>query len=301
MTLALDGHGLAPVTDMAGASLPDRWARHPVVVAEHAYHGWDASHAWWDDEAFLVRLRWRERTDGARPFAVEADGTGASLLGVGTPGAAARLLLRARDELRSSGDAMGVRRASLPRGTHAALSVLTPGGVGAPAPFDRAPGGAWDWFGTTVAPGEQPGQDRVTELVGPGSGDEVARALATANPHGELSPHEPRARWWGWRGDDGVLRGVAGASRRVPGQPWVLGSIGTDPAWRGRGIAAAVTAAATRAGLEEVAMVTLGMYAHNDAARRVYARLGFTLAQRFESWRPTRAARPAPSGRASAR
>jgi predicted GNAT family acetyltransferase len=32
-------------------------------------------------------------------------------------------------------------------------------------------------------------------------------------------------------------------------------------------------------------MVTLGVYAQNTAARRVYGRLGFTLAQEFESWR----------------
>ncbi|MFE5338786.1 GNAT family N-acetyltransferase [Isoptericola sp. NPDC056578] len=286
MTLALDGHGLAPVTDVAGARLPDRWALHPVVVAEHAFHGWDASHVWWDDDALLVRLRWRERTDGERPFAVEADAAGTSLLGVGTADGAARLLLRARTELRSQGDALRVRRASLPRGTHAALAVQAPRAGAAPEPFDRQPAGAWDWFGTTAAPGAQPGEERVAELDGPHARDELARALAVANPHGELPPDEPRSRWWGWRDDAGVLRGVAGASRRVSGQPWVLGSIGTDPAWRGRGIAAAVTAAATRAGLHEVALVTLGMYADNDAARRVYLRLGYVVAQRFESWRP---------------
>jgi len=286
VTLALDGQGLAPVTDVAGARLPDRWALHPVVVAEHAFHGWDASHAWWDDDALLVRLRWRERTDGVRPFAVEADGAGTSLLGVGSADGAARLLLRADAELRSRGDALRVRRASLPRGTGTALAARASEPSAVPAPFHRDPGGAWDWFGTTAPPAAQPGEDRVAELAGPGVREEVARALAVANPHGELPPDEPRSRWWGWRDDAGVLRGVAGASRRVPGQPWVLGSIGTDPAWRGRGIAAAVTAAATRAGLDEVAMVTLGMYADNDAARRVYLRLGYTVAQRFESWRP---------------
>lgn len=286
MTLSLDASSLAPVTQVAGASVPPRWAHHPVVVAEAAHGGWDASHVWYDDDALLVRLRWRERTDGLRPFAVEADAAGTSLLGVGTPDAAARLLLRADAELRSQGDALRVRRASLPRGTRTALAARPLRAGVVPAPFDREPGGAWDWFGSTAAPGMQPGEDHVTELDGPGARDEVARALAAANPHGELPPDEPRSRWWGWRDDDGVLRGVAGASRRVPGQPWVLGSIGTDPAWRGRGIAAAVTAAATRAGLEEVALVTLGMYADNDAARRVYLRLSYTVAQRFESWRP---------------
>jgi predicted GNAT family acetyltransferase len=65
----------------------------------------------------------------------------------------------------------------------------------------------------------------------------------------------------------------------------VLGSIGTDPAWRRRGIAAATTAAAARAGLAEAPFVALGMYASNDDARRMYARVGFALGQAFESSR----------------
>ncbi|PFG43283.1 acetyltransferase (GNAT) family protein [Isoptericola jiangsuensis] len=277
----LDVARLAPVTSVAGASLSPRWASHPVVVAEQAHDGWDASHVWADDDALLVRLRWRVRTDGLRPFAVEHDDDAASVLGLGEPGAAARLVVAA-------GTALGtVTRVSAPRGTHAELAGLAAAGHRVPAPFDRLPVSAWDWYGTTTSPAVQPGEDRVVELDATHRHG-AAACLAVANPHGELSLDEPRSRWWGWLDDDGTVRGVAGASRRVPGQPWVLGSVGTDPAFRGRGIAAAVTAAATRAGLAEVAMVTLGMYAHNDAARRVYERLGFARVQEFESWRPER-------------
>jgi ribosomal protein S18 acetylase RimI-like enzyme len=155
-----------------------------------------------------------------------------------------------------------------------------------PAPFDAPPSGEWDWLGTVVAPPAQPGEDRVVELVGEEGRREGAACLAVAHPHGELAVDEPRSRWWGWRDDDGVLRGVVGASRLVPGQPWVLGSIGTDPAWRGRGIAAATTAVATREGLAEASLVTLGMYADNHGARRLYRRLGYEVGQEFESWRP---------------
>jgi ribosomal protein S18 acetylase RimI-like enzyme len=277
----LDAARLAPVTSVAGASLSPRWASHPVVVAEQAHDGWDASHVWADDDAFVVRLRWRERTDRVRPFAVEHDDDvdAASLLGLGDPLATARLVVAA-------GLTLGmVTRASLPRGTQVALAGLAADGASVPAPFDRPPANAWDWFGTTTAPAAQPGEEHVVEL-GDAHRASAQACLLAANPTGELALDEPRSRWWGWLDDDGAVRGIVGASRRVVGQPWVLGSIGTDPAWRGRGIAAATTAAATRAGLAEVSMVTLGMYAHNDVARRVYERLGFARVQRFESWRP---------------
>ncbi|MGF0116894.1 GNAT family N-acetyltransferase [Promicromonospora sp. Marseille-Q5078] len=290
MTLDLDGRAqpLAPVTEVAGASVPDRWAHHPVVVAENAHGGWDASHAWYDDDAFLVRLRWRERIDGGRPLAVDHAPSGVSVLAVGNAEGAARLVLAAEAELRRAGGGLGpVVRASMPRGTFAALSGSTPpAGLVVPAPLDRPPFDAWDWFCTTTSPAPQPGEDRVVELTGPDGRAGAAACLAVANPQGELPVDEHRSRWWGWRDADGVVRGVAGASRRVPGRPWALGSIGTDPAWRGQRIAAAVTAAATRAGLAEASMVTLGAYALNEPAHRVYRRLGYDLVQEFESSRP---------------
>ncbi|AEG44386.1 GNAT family N-acetyltransferase [Isoptericola variabilis] len=287
MSLQLEAGRIA----LAGVDLPARWATHPVVVAENVRRGWDATHVWFDDDALLARLRWRARTDGEAPdvpFAVEHDDAGVSLLAVGEPDAAARLVLDADAQLRADGRALGpVTRTSVPRGTHRALAALAAArGVDAPAPFDRPPSGAWDWLGTTAEPPAQPGEDRVVELAGEDGRAEVAECLAVAHPHGELPVDEPRSRWFGWRDHDGVLRGVVGASRRVPGQPWVLGSVGTDPAWRGRGIAAAVTAVATREGLAEAPMVTLGMYADNDTARRLYRRLGYEVAQEFESWRP---------------
>jgi RimJ/RimL family protein N-acetyltransferase len=287
VTSTLDGHALAPVTEVAGASVPARWAQHPVVVAEAAHGGWDASHVWFDDDAFLVRLRWRERIDGVRPLAVDHAPTGVSVLAVGGAEGASRLVLAAEAELSAVGGLGPVVLASMPRGTHATLSgVVPPDGLVVPAPFDRAPFDAWDWMCATEPPPAVPGENRVTELTSADERAEAAACLAVAHPGGELPVGEPRSRWWGWRDDDGVVRGVAGASRRVPRRPWALGSVGTDPAWRGRGIAAAVTAAATRAGLAETSMVTLGVYAHNEAARRLYLRLGFDPVQEFESSRP---------------
>ncbi len=284
---------------LAGVTLPSRWAAHPVVAAENVRPGWDATHVWFSAEALLVRLRWRERTDEWRwsqhTLAVEVDDDGASVLAVGSPSGAARLILAAGEALAP------VTRTSVPRGTHVALRELAASGrTVAPLPFAEHPPTEWDWFHATQPPRTQPGEEHVTELTGDDGLAAAARCLRVANPHGELDVSEPRSRWWGWCApDDGadagrgadpghgiVVRGVAGASRRVPGQPWVLGSIGTDPSWRGRGLAAAVTAAAMRAGVAETGRVTLGMYAHNAAARRLYLRLGFRVAQEFESWRP---------------
>lgn len=276
---------------LAGVELPTRWSSHPVVVAENVRRGWDATHVWFDDGALVARLRWRARTDGDPvdvPFAVEHDAAGVSLLAVGAPAPAARLLLDADAALRGAGGSLGpVTRTSVPRGTREVLARLAASeALPVPAPFDRPPTGEWDWLGTTEPPPTRPGEEHVVELDRDADRAELAACLAVAHPHGELAPDEPRSRWWGWRDEDGVLRGVVGASRRVPGQPWVLGSIGTDPVRRGRGIARATTAVATRAGLREAPLVTLGMYADNDAARRVYRRLGYQTGQEFESWRP---------------
>ena len=55
-----------------------------------------------------------------------------------------------------------------------------------------------------------------------------------------------------------------------------LSSIGTRPAFRGRGLGALVTALATRDSLAAGSRLTyLGVFADNAIARRMYERLGF--------------------------
>ncbi|WP_425953546.1 GNAT family N-acetyltransferase [Xylanimonas sp. McL0601] len=252
-----------------GVELPERWAAHPVVVTESAHHAWDATAAWWADDALLLRLHHR----------VPSEPQGLGLYGVGSPEGVARLLLGA-------GSLDPVGRTTMPRGTRAALArIVAASGVVVPAPFDAPAPSQWDWMSADHVLVPVPGEDHVEELTDERGLAEARAALAVAHPEGELEVGEPRSRWWGWRDDDGVLRAVVGADRRVPGAPWVLGSIGTDPAWRRRGIAAATTAVAVRAGLREAPIVALGMYADNDAARRTYARVGFVVVQEFESSR----------------
>jgi ribosomal protein S18 acetylase RimI-like enzyme len=245
------------------------------VVTESAHHAWDIRDVWHDDDALLLRLHRGAPTEPP----------GAGLYGVGAPDGVARLIVAAADQEgdeQATGALGGIGRTTVPRGTRAALARLT---RHVPAPFDTPAQGFWDWMMIERSPAPLPGEDRVAELTGADALAEATAALAAAHPDGELAVAEPRSRWWGWRDAAGVLRGIVGADRRVPGAPWVLGSIGTDPSWRRRGIAAATTAVAVRAGLMEAPIVTLGMYADNDAARAAYTRVGFVVVQANESAR----------------
>lgn len=254
----------APTRVSRGAQVPAAWARHPVMRLElQACALLDVVVG---DDALVVL---RALDDG-----------GAGLWGLGTPDGVAHLLLGAPQL------AAGVVRSSLPRGTTAAASALVRGSdERLPAHLRTEPVSRWDWFTATTDPPAQPGESRVVALDGR-DGRAAARALLDrANPAAELDPHDPVTRWWGWKDDAGVVRGVGGARGAGPGVPWVLGGIATDPAARGRGIARAVTAAATRAGLREDPMVVLWMYADNGAARRVYEQVGYRVTQAFESRR----------------
>lgn len=90
-------------------------------------------------------------------------------------------------------------------------------------------------------------------------------------------------QWVGIRDDEGALIACAAHTERVRGVPH-LASIATHPQWRGRGLGSAITGGMTRRLLAEGApVVTLGMYADNDVARRMYERLGFRCEHRFTS------------------
>lgn len=261
--------------------LRDRWASHPFVLVD--LPEWDVRGVWQDEHACVLSVAARvplgegEVPDGG------AHHERVGLWGMGSPEATATLLARVAQD-----GELGehVVSAGLPRGT---LTVLGDRCASEDLPTilrepDREKSvSTWDFFATREAPAAQPGEERVEALTGPAAPAEVRACLGVANPLAEMSPEDPLTRWWGWRDPDGVLRGVVGARQAVPGAPWSLGSVATDPTWRGHGIAAATTAVVTRAGLAESDWVTLGMYADNDAARRVYTRLGYAVVQEFES------------------
>lgn len=148
----------------------------------------------------------------------------------------------------------------------------------------------WDRMSTSSAPPVVPGEDDVVALGADAHGDVVA-CLAVANPGTSARPgRADDAAWWGVR-RDGRLVGVVGAARR-PGAPggrgsWHLHGLGVLPTERGRGLGAALTARAVRDALGAGAdWVSLGMYADNATARRLYERLGLVTDARNASWAP---------------
>lgn len=120
----------------------------------------------------------------------------------------------------------------------------------------------------------------------------IKECLAASNPGSQADPAAPdEAACFGVRDGDRLV-GVIGASRRAgdPGRhdvSWHLHGLGVLPEARSHGFGRALTATAARAGFDAGAdWVSLGMYASNAPARRVYLGLGFEVEGRFTSYRP---------------
>lgn len=137
----------------------------------------------------------------------------------------------------------------------------------------------WDFRWTVTPPPAQPGEELVSWL----DDDAAVRALlSAASPTASALPGDPAVqRWCGLR-SGGRLLAVAADTSGAPGVGH-LSSIAVAVEERGRGLGAAVTAWLTRRLLEEVPLVTLGMYATNVAGRAMYDRLGYADEHRFSS------------------
>ena len=146
----------------------------------------------------------------------------------------------------------------------------------------------WDWFWTASPPPLQPGEDRVRWLEPSPEVEEELRALLTSS-----SPRysaEPGAAdvlaWAGIRDDAGALVACAAHLEHVPGVPHLASIVSrVDARRRGLGLGRVVTASITRRLVGEYGLVTLGMYADNDVARAMYARLGYREEHQFTSGR----------------
>lgn len=169
-----------------------------------------------------------------------------------------------------------------------------------PPPLRPVAYNLWDWFWTAVPPPDQPGESSVG-WAAPGEEPAIEALLHSDSPRHSARPGEPEAlRWCVVRNSDlgdpvdsahsaGVastrLVACAAHIEYVPGVPH-LASIVTRREHRGRGLGAAISAWLTRQILAEGApLVTLGMYADNGTARRLYHRLGYTDSQHFASGR----------------
>lgn len=222
-------------------------------------------------------LRWQVRTDTVRRRWERPGGTAVLQEGrrgipvltvVGSPHVALSVVPEALAE-------EDVRRVTLPRGAVELLHEHDAAGrIG--------PGDDWDWFWTDTAPPPVPGEERVARLDG--ADEEIRALLETASPRHSAVPGAPGIqRWVGVRDQDGRLVAVAANEPMRPDVPH-LASIATHPDVRGTGMGAAVTGALTRALLAEGnPVVTLGMYADNAVARRMYLRLGYRCGHAFSS------------------
>lgn len=154
----------------------------------------------------------------------------------------------------------------------------------------------WDWFSTASPPPLQPGEAAV-RWAGPGDHAAIVALLDGDSPRHSARPGEPNVRRWcvllgsgadSLAGADGATAAVLACAAQleyVPGVPH-LASIVTRSDHRGRGLGAAISAWLTRQILADGApRVTLGMYADNDAARRLYHRLGYADSHHWASGR----------------
>lgn len=159
--------------------------------------------------------------------------------------------------------------------------IIVPAGAEAHVGAPLGEGWAWVWFWADQPPAWRPGENAVHRLAATDL-DDVAGLLRVASPQTSVLPGDPGVRsWFGVRDDDGVLVACAAEHQRAPGV-WHLRAIASHPRRRGRGLGADVTAAVTRAAFADGAeAVTLGMYADNDVARRMYERLGFRVGESF--------------------
>ena len=136
----------------------------------------------------------------------------------------------------------------------------------------------WDFRWLGAPPPRQQGEDDVVAVT-----DEAAlRALlALASPTASAQPGDVAVRRWVGSWSGGALASCAADTSGATGVGH-LSSIAVHPDARGAGLGRAVTAALTRTLFAEGSdLVTLGMYAVNDAGRRVYDALGFADQHRY--------------------
>jgi GNAT superfamily N-acetyltransferase len=207
------------------------------------------------------------REDAVAWIGTDAEERVPYLSALGRPDAVAELISELLPEMPPR------QRVTLPRGT----AALLPAWVG----LDGL--GNWDFRWLAEPPPVQPGESDVLPVDDDAA---VTTLLAAASPEASAVPGEPAVRrWWGTRAVDGRLLACAADTSAATGVGH-LSSIAVDPPSRGRGLAKAVTAAATRALLDEGCdVVTLGLYADNLAARGLYDALGFADEHQFTSGR----------------
>ena len=140
----------------------------------------------------------------------------------------------------------------------------------------------WDAMRCDAPPPAQPGEERVARVTDLAA---LQAFLDRVNPHHSVRADHPEVeRWLGVAEEaSGELLAVGAFTRRRRGTAY-LASIATAPEARGQGLGASVTAALTRhAFASGDSLCTLAHYHPNDAARRIYLRLGYRTTHQSQS------------------
>ena len=142
----------------------------------------------------------------------------------------------------------------------------------------------WDfwWTDEPPSPVETAYGEAVRVIDLDPSDERIPSLLALASPSAPISPGDPRVTRWaaiedpeGGLEDTGGLAALLAETVQRSGAAH-LNDVATHPERRGRALAKALCARVTSDALAAGRpAVTLGMYAENDAARRVYDALGF--------------------------
>jgi len=201
------------------------------------------------------------------------------------------LALDPRDDAHVATAAALVAELALPLvGTDHAVAGCTVSRGGRDAlPAALRPPEAWEWDFWWTDHDPQPAALRTAYHADPGVTDldaadpRIGPLLDLASPSAPLRPGDPRVVRWagvedpeGGLPDTGGLAAVLAVTRPRSGADH-LNDVATHPERRGRGLARLLCGRVTVDSLRSGApAVTLGMYADNDAARRVYDALGFT-------------------------
>jgi ribosomal protein S18 acetylase RimI-like enzyme len=191
-----------------------------------------------------------------------------------------RWLTLVADDLEAGG-ALAAELAAEVSGSEAVISGVTaPPGTALPPPLVAPETEQWCWWWTEQEPAPRPGEGAAVVLA---AADPRLPGLLAHSRSASAAPDDDRVRRWLGIVDGEELVAVAAHTEHQPGVPH-LASVVTHPDHRGRGHAADLCARLTREALADGApVVTLGMYSDNDLARRVYARLGYTVDKEFRS------------------
>ena len=142
----------------------------------------------------------------------------------------------------------------------------------------------WDWMCTRAAPPPVAAETRLVRLDETDEAD-IRAVLDEANQGTDARPFEgPDQQWVGARDHTGRLVACGVVEPGAAGQPVLAGITVLAPA-RGTGLGLAVTAYLTRLAVTTHGLATLGMYADNDVARRVYLGLGYGDVHQWSSRR----------------